>query len=165
MQTALVVDDHEENCYLLQALLQGNGYEVVSATNGGDALVLARRSAPDIVISDILMPGMDGFTLCREWKADDRLKGIPFVFYTATYTHPNDEKFALSLGADRFIVKPAEPESFLRMIADVLALQQAGGLRKPASGAASNPATETGYLREYNETLVRKLEDKLVELE
>jgi PAS domain S-box-containing protein len=165
MRTALVVDDHEENRYLLQSLLRGSGYDVVTATDGGEALALARLSAPDIVISDILMPGIDGFTLCREWRQDERLKGIPFVFYTATYTHPKDEEFALSLGADLFIIKPAEPDSFLRMIAEVLSLQRAGALRKPASEAGFPLATETVYLKEYNETLIRKLERKLEQLE
>jgi CheY-like chemotaxis protein len=65
-----------------------------------------RASLPDVIISDILMPVMDGFSLCHEWKKDDSLKTIPFVFYTATYTDPKDEELALSLGAR--IIKPME---------------------------------------------------------
>ena len=61
-----------------------------------------------MIITDILMPVMDGFTLCREWKKDNRLKRIPLVFYTATYTDPKDREFAMNLGAESFIVKPVD---------------------------------------------------------
>ncbi len=161
MSKALIVDDVMENLYLLLSLLTGNGYEVTTASNGAEALEHARRSPPDLIISDILMPVMDGFTLCRRWKQDPMLRKIPFVFYTATYTDPKDEQFALSLGADLFIVKPTEPEVFLSMVGSALEKFRAQG----CSTAAVAPAVETDYLKEYNETLIRKLEDKLVELE
>src|SRR5438105_4749497 len=105
----LSVDDKAENLYMLEALLRGHGHEVDSASNGIDALRLAERGNYDIIISDILMPRMDGFQLCRELKKDHRLRCVPFIFYTATYTDPRDASFALSLGADRFLVKPVEP--------------------------------------------------------
>ena len=116
MMKALVVDDNQQNQYMLEVLLSHNGYEVELASNGVDALELARHSLPDLIISDILMPKMDGFSLCRAWKGDEQLKDVPFVFYTATYTDPKDEEFALSLGADRFVIKPMEPKKFLTLI-------------------------------------------------
>ena len=88
MTKLLIVDDNEQNLYMLQVLLNGHGYEVVLAEDGAKALETARRDPPDMIIADILMPVMDGFALCREWKQDDRLKDIPFVFYTSTYTDP-----------------------------------------------------------------------------
>ena len=99
----LIVDDKDENLYYLNALLRGNGYEVIPARHGAEALAKAREIPPDVVISDLLMPVMDGYTLLRHWKADARLKRVPFIVYTATYTEPKDEELALNLGADAFI--------------------------------------------------------------
>ena len=109
----LIVDDKAENLYLLQAILAGHGFFVSSAREGKEALEKARQSPPDLIISDILMPGMDGFALCREWRQAPELKDIPFMFYTATYTDPQDKQFALDLGADRFLIKPMEPDAFM----------------------------------------------------
>jgi len=86
-----------------------------------------------MIISDILMPVMDGFALCRACKQDERLKDIPFIFYTATYTDPKDEEFALSLGAERFIVKPVEPDKFLALLRETIEAHAAGKLVARAS--------------------------------
>ncbi len=100
MTRVLVVDDKPENLDLLRALLQGHGHQVEEARHGAEALVKARQAPPELIVSDLLMPVMDGYTLLRQWKADPRLKPIPFVVYTATYTDPKDEQLALDLGAD-----------------------------------------------------------------
>jgi len=157
MKRALIVDDIKENLYLLESLLKGNGYATVTASNGAEALGLALKDPPDIIIADILMPVMDGYTLCREWKKVNVLKNIPFVFYTATYTHPKDGEFALSLGADRFIIKPQEPENFMAIIEQVLNEFRIGKIQ------ASKPvdSSEVAMLKEYNETLIRKMEDRM----
>ncbi len=161
MNRVLIVDDQEQNLYLLKALLGGNGYQVFEAANGAEALALARTNPPDVIISDILMPVMDGFSLCLEWKKDERLKGIPFVFYTATYTDPKDEEFALSLGAARFVVKPVETDEFIAMLRQLLREVEAGVLHVPEQALHE----EVAYYRMYNEALIRKLEDKMIELE
>jgi signal transduction histidine kinase/CheY-like chemotaxis protein len=159
--TILVVDDNETNLYQLQVLLGASGYQVVTAANGAEALEKARQSAPDLIITDILMPVMDGFSLCRAWKGDERLAHIPVVFYTATYTDSRDEEFALGLGAARFIVKPQDPGDFLESIRDVIETHKRGGL------VAQPPLMqdEAVLLKEYNEALIRKLEDKMGQLE
>ena len=113
----LIVDDKEENRYYLQTLLAAYGYDVESAADGAEALAKARHSPPNLVIADLLMPVMDGYTLLRHWKLDETLRQIPFVVYTATYTSPEDERLAVDLGADAFIVKPMEPDEFMARIA------------------------------------------------
>ena len=120
MINVLIVDDKTENIYLLQSMLDPSGFKTISARNGAEALGLMRTDIPDLIITDILMPVMDGFTLCRECKKDEILKNIPFFFYTATYTDSKDEEYALNLGADRFILKPQEPDVFLKIINDFL---------------------------------------------
>src|SRR5215216_104103 len=119
MKRVLVVEDNPQNLYYLQSLLQGHGFHVVTAQHGAEALVLARQNPPELVISDLLMPVMDGYTLLRHWKADPRLSHAPFIVYTATYTEADDERLAFSLGADAFILKPSEPEEFIRRIREV----------------------------------------------
>ncbi len=160
MSLILIADDKEENRYLLQSLLTGQGHQVVSAAHGADALDKARQNPPDIIISDILMPVMDGFALCRQWKQDQLLKLIPFMFYTATYTDERDRKFGLSLGANRFIVKPIDPEELLKIVEETL--PEKGGLFKEQ---ASPETGEEVYLKQYNEVLIRKLEAKMQQLE
>lgn len=163
MTKILVVDDREENRYLLSTLLKGNGYDVVSAIHGAEALEKAQQDPPDMIIADILMPVMDGFTLCRAWKSDERLKSIPFIFYTATYTDDRDRQFALSLGADQFIIKPAEPDAFLSIIRESFQLVTG---RPDAAGVLPAAAPEeSSYLKQYNEVLIRKLETKMEQLE
>ena len=168
----LIVDDNENNRYQLQVLLSGHGYRVTTATQGAEALDKAREQPPDLIIADILMPVMDGYSLCREWKQCAQLKDIPFIFYTATYTGDRDRELALSLGAQRFIIKPEEPDVFVRDIQEVLnrtstvASIPAAAVPAPKRVSVDAPEEkEIGFLRQYNESLVRKLEDKLVELE
>jgi CheY-like chemotaxis protein len=161
MTKLLVVDDNAQNRYMAEVLFTGNGYQVESVANGVEALDKARENPPDIIVSDILMPVMDGFALCREWKQDDRLRSIPFIFYTATYTDPEDEKFALSLGADRFFVKPFSPDNLVAAVGEVLREFRE---RSPASPVNAVPAEDV-YLKKYNQALIHKLEDKLAQLE
>lgn len=161
MSQVLVVDDKSENRYYLEVLLSSAGFGVVTARHGAEALVLARRTQPDLVISDLLMPVMDGYTLLRNWKADARLKLVPFIVYTATYTDAEDERLAYDLGADAFILKPAEPDEFLDRVAEVLART---GDPHPAAADAQTDDYEQ-VLRNYSQTLIRKLEEKTLQLE
>jgi two-component system, cell cycle sensor histidine kinase and response regulator CckA len=161
MKKILIVDDNEQNLYMLNALLQGHNFEVETALNGEDALGKAREAPPDLLVTDILMPVMDGYSLCREWKKDSFLKNIPFIFYTATYTDPKDEEFALSLGAERFILKPAEPEIFITTLQEVLSEFENGELSLSQKVLESEPE----YQQKYSERLVRKLEKKMMDLQ
>ncbi len=157
----LIVDDDPNGLYMLQVMLKGSGYEVFAAENGQAALKSAGTNPPDLIISDILMPVMDGYKLCHEWKKDSELKNIPFVFYTATYTDPRDEKYALSLGAERFIAKPVEPKKFIAIIDEVVRACKSG--KYAASGQPI--IDETAILKGHYERMAKKLGDKVLELE
>lgn len=159
MTTILIADDNPQNLYLLESILKGHHFDVVSAKNGAEALDAALQNPPDLIVTDILMPVMDGFELCRRWKADERLKQIPFIFYTATYTDPKDEQFAMNLGADRFVIKPQKPGVLGQIICDLLAEF------KEDRSTAGPTLDEMESLRQYNEVLFRKLEKKMKQLE
>lgn len=161
MKLILLVDDNEDNLYYLESLLGGHGYQTITARHGAEALVKARKRTPDILISDLLMPVMDGYTLLRHWKHDQALRGIPFIVYTATYTEPEDEELAMNLGADAFILKPAEPDVFLSKLRAVEQRVIDNSLNTPSQPAGDQEA----LLKEYSETLIRKLEEKMLQLE
>lgn len=159
-KTVLVADDNSANLYLLKSILEAQGWVVCEAENGKAALEMVRARRPDLIVSDILMPIMDGYTFCRECKADENLRNIPFVFYTATYTESKDEQFAMDLGADRFILKPEEPEVLIKILIDLLEEKNRINL------AAAKPlGEEMEFFRRHNEILFSKLEKKMSDLE
>tara|TARA_R110002094_G_scaffold8064_1_gene17467 strand:+ start:6421 stop:8583 length:2163 start_codon:yes stop_codon:yes gene_type:complete len=152
----LIVEDTEDSRILLEDMLRAKGHDVDSAVNGVEALHKAGRAPPDLIISDILMPEMDGYEFCRRVKRDPRLQMIPFIFYTATYTDSRDEQLALSLGASRFVIKPEDPVKLFGIINEVWSAH-AGGEQARVSDAAFEPL--------HAEVLNRKLSTKLLELE
>ncbi|HOI88913.1 MAG TPA: response regulator [Candidatus Rifleibacterium sp.] len=156
----LIVDDHEENIYFLSLLLKGHGHTVHPAVNGVEALEILNRQQVALVISDILMPVMDGFQLCRAIKADAKFADVPVIFYTATYTGPQDEELSMKVGASRFVVKPSEPDELMRVVNEVLAESRTKA--RPTAPVAVN---DEEVLKLYSERLVRKLEQKMLELE
>jgi signal transduction histidine kinase len=167
MQTILVVDDLSENLELLSRILQREGYKVLSAVNGEDALAqLTTSNHIDLIISDILMPIMDGYEFCRQVQQNDRFCSIPFIFYTATYTDEKDKEFGLKLGANRFLIKPQKTQDLLNIIKEELA-KPFKVEKNSITPDAKSPLIESEqqYLRQYSSRLVHKLEDKLLELE
>ena len=160
MDPILIVDDNDQNLYFLQVILKNAGYEVEMAMNGEEALQMAMKSTPSLIISDILMPKMDGFALCKEWHRRQQLKHIPFVFYTATYTDEQDEVFALSLGADLFLVKPQPPDVVLDEVKKILSNN-----RKVKQLSEDMQVDEATLMVDYNQALIRKLEKKMLDLE
>ena len=133
----------------------------MAAADGAEAVEQALAQSPDIIVSDILMPKMDGYQLCHECKQNEQLKNIPFVFYTATYTLDEDKQFSLSLGADAFILKPTEPDILVQMLSEVFEKAKAGVLAAPEVA----PLEPSLFLSEYSKRIVAKLEDKVTELE
>ena len=157
----LIVDDRSENLYLLRTLFEGQGFDVDEASNGVEALRLAIENPPQIIISDLLMPEMDGYSLLRTWKSDAKLKEIPFAVYTATFTDRQGEKLARDMGADAFILKPTESEDLLTEIRDLLAKAKRGEL----AVVNRSKKDEAAEYKLYSEILVRKLEEKSLTLE
>lgn len=160
MKTILIVDDVFENLYLLRVILSQAGYNVVEANDGKEALDKLTEKRIDLIISDILMPVMDGYMLCQACKKDEKLKDIPFVFYTSTYTEKVDEDFALKLGAARFLRKPTDPDHIIALVQRLL--DKSNPFTKPKD---NTEFTEEEVLKLYSKRLISKLEQKNLELE
>jgi PAS domain S-box-containing protein len=157
----LSVDDDAKNLYLIEAMFSAKDYVVFSAHNGAEALDALEKEPFDLIISDILMPEVDGWQLCYEVKNNENWKFIPFIFYTATYTSKKDEEFAMSLGASRFIIKPAEPENFITIINSIV--------KESKNAVPGIPrlefSDELRFVKAHNERLVSKLNQKVSQLQ
>ena len=151
----LIAEDDENSRLLLESILISLGHTVLIAADGDHAWQQAIDEHPDLVITDILMPGIDGFELCRRIRTIASLKNTPIIVYSATYVDRRDEEMALAAGANRFIVKPVEPTEMIRQIEEV--------------SAGADVETHASYSEaEINamhvERLQAKLRRKLIEL-
>lgn len=115
----LVVEDSRTQAEKLRSILKERNYEVIMASNGREALAAARQQRPDVIISDVVMPEMDGYTLCKEVKADTRLKEIPLILLTSL-SSVEDVIKGLECGADNFIPKPYDEKSLLSRLDHIL---------------------------------------------
>jgi PAS domain S-box-containing protein len=143
MGVILIAFEREAELSALDQLLSGKGHRVVRSGNGLAALDAARREPPHAIVSDIVLPRMDGFALCRKWKQDERLQSIPFLFYTRRHDDPKYERFALELGAERFLARSVSPESLVSALDELLA-------SVPKNGGGTMP------LPTLDETLVQR---------
>ncbi len=156
----LIVDDHVNNRMVLRWSLEAEGCQVLEAANGLEALAVLAREEVDAVITDILMPQMDGFRLCHEIRSSPTLNSaMPVIFYTGTYNSAADQELARAVDADDYLLKPASTEEIL---AAVRRAQSAG--RQPHRPAPAG-AEEFNVLELYSAALVRKLESRNTELE
>ena len=152
----LIVDDLAVNRYLLESILRSGTYEFISTTNGIEALKHLRSESFDVIISDLLMPKMDGFQLLRECKKDIHLRNIPFIIYTATYTDKKDVEFGLSLGAIRYIIKPSEPDVLFQFIEEAISEHA----RAPRDFTIWPLPDDETFAREYSSRVGAKLEKR-----
>jgi CheY-like chemotaxis protein len=157
----LLVDDQRIFVHMIGALLRERGAEVIEASNGVEALEAERKEPPDCIISDILMPLMDGLTLCRECKTDDRLRNIPFLMATATFPEEDGLRISEDVGADGFLLKTQEPGTFMRQIDEAIQRCQSSKWRRPDADSVD----ENAAIHTFNEAIVRKILDKSAELE
>lgn len=158
----LIVEDNANARKLLRLTLEHYGCIVIEAQDGQDGLEQAVCHTPDVIISDALMPRMDGFQLIRAVKADPALCTIPFIFYSSTYTGEKEHELALSLGAEAFINKPVEPAILWERTCAIM--QECAARRQTAPQQVINEGEER-FLREYSQVVATKLEEKVRELE
>ncbi len=154
-QTLLVVEDTPHILEMLELTLRFKGYEVMTARNGQDALDMLKEKRPALIITDILMPKMDGFSLMYHLRSNRETRDIPVVFLSATYVAPEDKAFARSLGATKFIEKPIDTEELLKTIAQLL---------KQGSAAQTKPLKEREFFEKYQERLETKLSQKKTQI-
>jgi len=114
--TILVVDNSPANIQLSRSMLEPFGYKVIAAKGVDEAMKILGETKPDTILSDLHMPEKDGFDLIQEVKNDAQLSEIPFVFISSTVWGDRERTLALSLGADRFIIRPIEPEALIAEI-------------------------------------------------
>ena len=155
----LVVDDNHDDLMLLSLVVKRQGHDVLEAVNGKQGFELAAAHRPDLIISDALMPVLDGFQFLKKLKEDAVLKTVPFIFYSATYKADKDLALAASLGADAYIFKPKPPAELWAEVEAALA--QNGNLKTVVTGGV----TDAEYFREYSTIVATKLEQKVAELE
>ncbi len=147
----LVVEDVPHVRDLLVMTLRFQGYEVLEASNGAEALEVVAEQPPALVVTDILMPRLDGYALAYRLRSNPQTRAIPIIFISATYVTPEDKAFAQQLGAVEFIEKPIDTEEFLLTVAEILAAQERQELP---------PLDEKAFYQGHKERLQAKLAQK-----
>lgn len=147
----LVVEDIPNIRDLISVTLRFKGYPVITANNGEEALEIMREKRPALIITDILMPKMDGYAFVQNLRTDPATHNIPIIFLSATYTTPEDKIFGLSLGAARFIEKPIDTEDFLITVAELLA---------DGPATTPRPLEDKAFYLGYRDRLETKLRHK-----
>lgn len=151
----LIVEDVPDILKLLDATLTFKGYRVVTAQNGQEALDAIQRERPSLVITDIMMPKLDGFGLVHRLRINPETRDIPVIFLTATYVALEDKAFALNIGVTRFIEKPVNFEKFLETVEELY-----NGATPPATPLLS----EADFYEGYRQRLEKKLNQKIMQI-
>ena len=146
----LIVEDVPDILELLKETLKFKGYHVLTAINGEDALEAVKKERPALIITDILMPKMDGFNLVHRLRLDVATRNIPVIFLTATYVAPEDKEFALTIGVSRFIEKPVNLAEFFPLIEELLA----------EGTPETKPLNEVDFYEGYKKRLEIKIRHK-----
>jgi DNA-binding response OmpR family regulator len=151
----LIVEDVPDILRLLAETLKFKGYRAVTSRNGQEALDAVQHEHPMLVITDIMMPKLDGFGLVHRLRINPETRDIPVIFLTATYVALEDKAFALNIGVTRFIEKPVNFEKFLGTIEELL-----------AQGAPATPTliSEAEFYEGYRQRLEKKLEQKISQI-
>ncbi len=111
----LVIEDNDQNIYLVNFILEKHGFHVIQARNGEEGIRLALQQEPDLILLDIQLPGMDGYTVARALRKIESIKSVPIIAVTS-YAMPGDREHALEAGCSGYIEKPINPETFVTEI-------------------------------------------------
>jgi len=155
----VLVVDNKKDRIILSKIMLSHGFDVSEAGNGYEALEKVETESPDLILSDIMMPGMDGFMLIRKIKGNEKTKDIHFIFTTKSFVSDEDKELGFSLGAARFLKKPLKMGELLGEIDSVLKEHKAGKL------TSGHEITDKEYLKKYSAQLSLKLESRVRMLE
>ena len=158
-QTFLIADDHPGHADVLRLQLEAQGHTVLVAGNGIEALAILERERVDGIVSDVLMPQMDGYNLCANLRRSENFSTLPFILYSGTHNSSEDRALGEAAGADAYIEKPAPIQTILGK------LRAAAGKHRPPLAATAIPELNSPVLKSYSEALVLQLEEKSAALE
>jgi adenylate cyclase len=150
----LVADDNPDNLAIFRSRLAAHKHEIITATDGKEALVAAREKQPDLILLDIEMPKMDGVEVCRHLKADPSLPFIPIIMVTAK-TSSQDVVTALEAGADEYLTKPVDHGALVARVNSMLRIK----------ALADTVQAQSAKLAEWNATLEKRVNEQLQQLE
>ncbi len=156
MARILIVDDNGASRLALAEQLNAAGYQTIESSDGIEALSIVAREQPDILLVEVLMPRLDGFSLCRQLKSDPATAAIPVVLLTRTPPSREDESFAFTVGAEHYLVKPVANQVLLALVGRM-------ALRSRVLPLAVQ--NETEYLRGYISRLRQQIREKAKEIE
>ena len=149
----LIVDDDPMNRDILQTLLAAQGFAILTATDGEEALAIAREKQPDLILLDVMMPKMDGIEVCRRLKSDPALPFMPIIMVTAR-ADSQDIVAGLQVGADEYLTKPVDPDALVARVKSMLRIKD---LHDTAQGQAAQ-------LAEWNRTLEQRVQEQVAQL-
>ena len=152
----LVVEDVPNILELLDVTLRFKGYPVVTAKNGEDALELVNQEHPALIITDLMMPKLDGFAMIQQLRSNPKTSRIPIIVLSATYVTPEDKEFVMRMGVMRFLEKPVDTDEFLFTVQEVLTARTA---------TMPEPLSEGEFFKGYRERLENKLRQKLNQIQ
>jgi diguanylate cyclase (GGDEF)-like protein/PAS domain S-box-containing protein len=155
----LIIEDDLDTRTILSESLRSAGYEVAAAKDGEEGLHAVRVDKPSLVITDILMPGVDGFHFLSEVRKDSSLKDLPVIFYTGNYLDEDDEQLAQNLGVSKFLIKPMTPQEIIAVVNELLEVKAKDNAPQVSHSSLDEPV----FLKLYNERLVTKLKHKIIE--
>lgn len=157
----LIVEDNPAGLEIIQTRLTSNNYEVITATDGEEGLMIAREKQPDLILLDIMMPKMDGLEVCRRLKGDPSLPFMPIIMVTAK-ADSKDVIVGLEAGGDEYLTKPVDHAALVARVKSMLRIKE---LHDKVAEQSDRLKEQSAQLAEWNETLEQRVEQQLIELE